>query len=106
VDVEGFEYNVINSNDWKKYRPWVICVESTGADKRWQKILEKAKYTKHIYDGLNDYYVANEHSDLIQNYHAFVASEVIRYDVAGLPNMKYSQSLRDVKNKVFKRGHK
>jgi FkbM family methyltransferase len=106
VDVEGFEYNVLKGNDWKKYRPWVICIESTGADKRWQKLLAQEGYIKHLYDGLNDYYVAKEHSDLIENYHAIVSSAVIRYDVAFLPNMKYSQKLRDVKNKVVRRSKK
>ena len=106
VDVEGFEYNVIKSNDWKMFRPWVICVESTGADKRWQAILEKAGYIRHIYDGLNDYYVASEHENLIQNYRAFVASEVIRYDVANLPNMKFTQGLRDLKHGIAARKRK
>ncbi|MGQ9864480.1 MAG: FkbM family methyltransferase [Bacteroidia bacterium] len=27
IDVEGFEFEVLNSNDWKKYRPSAICVE-------------------------------------------------------------------------------
>ncbi len=102
VDVEGFEYNVLKGNNWKKYRPWVVCVESTGADKRWQQILEKEGYIRHLFDGLNDYYVANEHSDLIDSYHAIVASEVIRYDVAGLPEMRLTQKIRNIKNLVKK----
>lgn len=102
VDVEGFEYNVLKGNNWKKYRPWVICIESTGEDKRWQKILEKEGYIKHLFDGLNDYYVAKEHYELIPKYHATVSSAIIRYDIAFLPNMKYAQKLRDVKNKVVK----
>lgn len=106
VDIEGFEYNALKGNDWKKYRPWVVCVESTGDDKRWQTILEKANYIKHLHDGLNDYYVAVEHKELIVDYRAIVSSAVIRYDVAFLPNMKYIQKLRDVKNKVVKRSSK
>lgn len=27
VDVEGYEMEVLSSNDWKKYRPMVLCVE-------------------------------------------------------------------------------
>lgn len=81
VDVEGFEYKVLKGNDWKKYRPWVICVESTGSDKRWQQILEKHRYNLHIFDGLNSYYVAEEKRQLVDEYHTFTASEFIRYDL-------------------------
>jgi len=28
VDVEGFDFEAIKSNDWKIYRPTVICIES------------------------------------------------------------------------------
>lgn len=27
IDVEGFEYEVVIGNDWKRFRPWVICIE-------------------------------------------------------------------------------
>lgn len=30
IDVEGFDFQVINSNDWDKYRPTVILIESLG----------------------------------------------------------------------------
>ena len=26
IDVEGFEYEVIKSNDWNKYRPWILVI--------------------------------------------------------------------------------
>ena len=31
VDVEGFDLEVLKSNDWEKYRPRVICVEEWGS---------------------------------------------------------------------------
>lgn len=88
VDVEGYEYKVLKGNNWSKFRPWVICVESTGSDKRWEEVLEKAGYTRHLSDILNDYYVAGEHRDLISTYSGFVATEVIRYDIVGLLTIK------------------
>jgi len=57
VDVEGFEMEVLRSNDWKHYRPQVLCIEAgvTHADAR--SFLKERKY-KHVFnDGLNDYYV-------------------------------------------------
>lgn len=82
VDVEGFESQVLAGNDWHKYRPWVVCIEATGSDKRWQKTLLDAGYQLHISDGLNSFYVASEHPELIENYFVFVASGVVRYDIA------------------------
>jgi len=60
VDAEGFEYEVLSANDWKKYRPEVICVEANHVTKDWRSILLSEKYTQVFFDGLNEYYVANE----------------------------------------------
>jgi FkbM family methyltransferase len=102
VDVEGFEYQTLISNDWKKYRPWIICVEATGSDKRWKATLKNAKYTLHIFDGLNEYYVADEKAELLDDYYVYVASEVIRFDIANRPSMRFANSLRSVKKKILR----
>jgi FkbM family methyltransferase len=60
IDVEGYEYEVINGNDWNKYRPEIICIEANHVVKDWRKILENNKYGLFIHDGLNEYYVAEE----------------------------------------------
>lgn len=57
VDVEGFEYEVLNGNDWSKYRPKVICIEANHIVKDWRPILSKHEYKKVFFDGLNEYYV-------------------------------------------------
>ncbi len=62
VDVEGYEYNVLVSNDWKKYRPELICIEANHTFKDWRDLLKKAKYKKVFFDGLNEYYLAEEAS--------------------------------------------
>jgi FkbM family methyltransferase len=62
VDVEGFEYEVLQGNDWKKYRPELICIESNHLVKDWRPILNNAKYEIVFNDGLNDYYLAQESS--------------------------------------------
>ena len=30
IDVEGMDIEVLDSNDWKQYRPAVVCIEDTG----------------------------------------------------------------------------
>ena len=61
VDVEGYEYEVLEGNDWKRFRPEVICIESNHIqEKDWRPLLNKAQYSLIYNDGLNDYYVARE----------------------------------------------
>ena len=75
IDIEGFEHQALSSNDWNTFRPWVICIESPpGSDKKWQTLLKKASYLPHMYDGLNEYYVAAEQKKLMDTYHVFTAS--------------------------------
>ncbi len=68
IDVEGFEYEVISSNDWKRFRPQVICVEANHIIKDWRPLLKKAEYSLGFFDGLNEYYVADEHSAIKYNF--------------------------------------
>ncbi len=44
VDVEGFDYNVLVSNDWTKYRPKLIVVEDFYDDSRESKVLDLLKH--------------------------------------------------------------
>lgn len=70
VDVEGLERAVLVGNNWKNYRPWVVLVEATLPNSQvenhheWESILLDAGY-KFVYaDGLNRFYVADEHLEL------------------------------------------
>lgn len=56
IDVEGFEYEVLKSNDWEKYRPEVICIEANHINDDWRPFLKKQKYKMVFFDGLNEYY--------------------------------------------------
>lgn len=67
VDVEGYEYEVIASNDWKKYRPEMICIEANHVFNDWRPLLKEANYTLVFNDGLNEYYVASEASKRVSN---------------------------------------
>lgn len=66
VDVEGFEERVLAGNDWTKYRPRVIMAEATfpespkRRDSGVKEQLEGNSYRWRYFDGLNDFYVAEE----------------------------------------------
>lgn len=56
IDVEGFEEEVVRSNDWKKYRPHVVCLEVHHVQGNWHSLMKSYGYEVAFHDGLNDYY--------------------------------------------------
>lgn len=68
VDVEGFEEEVLKSNDWKMYRPTIVCIEANHRDADWSKYLQANGYERLIFDGLNEYYVAKESRKIFDNF--------------------------------------
>lgn len=71
IDVEGFEKFVIEGMDFSRYRPWILVVEATRPNtteenhEEWEGDLISAGYTFAYGDGINRFYVANEHGDLM-----------------------------------------
>lgn len=63
IDVEGFEPEVLEGNDWQKYRPVVVTFEGTHTE-RCRSFLEEQGYRMEYFDGLNYYMVANERKDV------------------------------------------
>ena len=74
VDVEGFEEAVLRGNDWDKNRPWVVVVEATmplsqeETYKSWEPVLFEAQYRLAYGDGVNRFYVAQEHTELLPKF--------------------------------------
>jgi len=70
IDVEGFEMQVLKGLDLKKIRPWIIVIESTLPNSqiedygKWESILINGQYHFAYFDGLNRYYIADEHEIL------------------------------------------
>jgi FkbM family methyltransferase len=70
VDVEGLERQVVLGNDWDRNRPWVTVVEATrpmspdASYADWEPVLLDARYTFAYADGLNRFYVSQEHAEL------------------------------------------
>ena len=62
IDVEGFELNVLASNDWERFRPELIMAEATFPGTPVRRpghvthFLEGQGYHRVYFDGLNDYY--------------------------------------------------
>ena len=71
IDIEGLEEAALRANDWAKYRPWIIVVEAVlpnskvESHERWEPVLLQADYRFAYADGLNRFYVAKEHSELL-----------------------------------------
>ncbi len=77
IDVEGLEYEVLMGNDWKAYRPELICIEANNIVKNWRPHLKSVGYRKFFNDGLNDYY-AEEHSEFLQTF-SYPEKVLMRY---------------------------
>ena len=70
IDVEGLESAVLLSNNWHQFRPWIVVVEATLPASQienhaeWENLLTDNGYEFTYADGLNRFYVAQEHGDL------------------------------------------
>jgi FkbM family methyltransferase len=86
IDVEGFEKAVIEGMDFSRYRPWILVVEATRPNtaeenhEEWEGDVISAGYTFAYGDGINRFYVANEHVELMEKlrYPPNVFDEFIR----------------------------
>ncbi len=80
VDVEGAELSVLQGADWQRFRPRIVVAEALRpltmepAWTDWDALLVDQDYTFVLFDGLNRYYVANEHSALTDRIAALPAS--------------------------------
>lgn len=70
IDVEGAETQVLEGLDLSKFRPWVLCIEAIDAKSKepshhsWQEKVLSSNYRYVAFDGINRWFVADEHSDL------------------------------------------
>lgn len=66
IDVEGFEEQVLRGMDFRRWRPWIILIESSyHSDPHWKHLILDAGYRFALCDGINRYYVAEERNDLL-----------------------------------------
>lgn len=71
IDVEGFEKTVLSGMDFSICRPWILVVEATRPNSQefnyieWEDIILSSDYIFAYCDGLNRFYVAAEHPELL-----------------------------------------
>ena len=69
IDVEGWEAEVLKGLDLQQYRPIIILIEATVPQTRiashmeWEPDILGADYSFVYFDGVNRFYLANEHAD-------------------------------------------
>lgn len=70
IDVEGFEEQVLRGWRSERLRPWVLVVEATIPNspetdyENWDPLVTAAGYRFVYFDGLNRFYIADEHAEL------------------------------------------
>jgi len=70
IDVEGFEKAVLQGMDFIRFRPWILVIEATEPNSQvesftdWEHLVTQADYRLAYQDGLNRFYLADEHSAL------------------------------------------
>jgi len=92
IDVEGFEKVVIDGMDFLHFRPWILVIEATKPNSiqevhdEWEADVLAANYSLAYCDGLNRFYVAKEHSELLNSlrYPPNVFDGFIRFEQRGL----------------------
>lgn len=75
IDVEGFEEEVLKGLNLLKHRPWIIIIEATKPNSpeieaNWDALITDHSYSLVYFDGLNRYYLSEEHSDLSKYFNA------------------------------------
>lgn len=66
IDVEGYEEKVLNGMDFRTFRPWIFCIESTlpktniPCYDQWENILISNGYIFAYQYGINRYYVEKD----------------------------------------------
>lgn len=98
IDVEGFEEKVLKGWDSQTLRPWVVVIEATIANSpeadytSWDPILTAAGYQFVYFDGLNRFYVSNEHAELAEAF-SFPPNVFDNVQLSGLASSELCRGL-------------
>lgn len=71
IDVEGAETSVLQGWQTSEVRPWIVVIESTlpmsqtPSYQQWESLLLAKGYQFVYFDGLNRYYVSDQHPELM-----------------------------------------
>ena len=76
IDVEGLEQQVLESWGDSPVRPWIVVVEAVvpgtpvPSHESWDRLVTAKGYKAVYFDGLNRYYLSDEHKDLAGRFNA------------------------------------
>ncbi|NJD38570.1 MAG: FkbM family methyltransferase [Geobacter sp.] len=77
IDAEGAEEQVMRGMDFSRWRPWIVIAESRVPAEEgtvtaaWESLLTTVGYTAVYFDGINTFYLADEHRHALQQaFHA------------------------------------
>lgn len=93
IDVEGMEYAVLKSYDWK-VKPEALAIEDNDTDK-WLPIVTKNGYRQVCFDGLNRYFVPNDSKRDLSKYQSILNEQVIP-----LPQARLAERVEDLNTKL------
>jgi FkbM family methyltransferase len=74
IDVEGFERDVLEGGEWRRFRPRVLVIEATRPQSNipnwegWEDFVLQQDYLFAYFDGLNRFYVASEEKKLLERF--------------------------------------
>lgn len=74
IDVEGFESQVLKGWRDSQVRPWIVLIESTKptcqepSSEDWEDLILAKGYKFAYFDGLNRFYVSEQHQDLLKHF--------------------------------------
>lgn len=68
IDVEGWEDKCIEGMDFHRFRPWILCLESSWRYENWDKLVLAQNYVLLADTHLNRYYAAAERLHEIQKF--------------------------------------
>ncbi len=69
IDVEGAEEQVLRGMDFSRWRPWIVIAESRVPTEQgpvtaeWEQLLTAQGYSEAYFDGVNTFYLADEHRE-------------------------------------------
>ena len=104
IDVEGFEAQALRGMDFTQWRPWILVIEATRpqsqvrSNEAWSDLVLGAGYQLAYFDGLNDYYVAQEHAELMA---AFAVAPNFFDDFVLRSGHFYSYPLADMEHRIW-----
>lgn len=107
VDVEGWEQQVLEGGDWRRFRPRVLLVEATlpnSREERWQEwepFLLRQEYLFAYFDGLNRFYVSREEEGLLRH---FAIPPNIHDEFEAYETARLREELSLCRNALDKRG--